>query len=187
MAQSIFIPKIPSSSDLAALDYFTAENAVFPAGTPCIPLGLNKPPLVSYPDSANAEVFFPAVMGKDYGGNFLLVDIFWMSPSIVGNVVWFVAWERDNTLPFGANLTIDSYAPAKNVLSAAPFVTGEIQKASVLFTGPEADNIAAGDPYRLSIKRMPGSLFDTISSLKVIQNKKQYDFTMSRYRFRTVL
>ena len=164
MAQSIFIPK-STTSDLAALDYFTADDAVYPASTACFPEGENKHPLVSYPEASSPDnaIFFPGVMGKDWGESFITVDIYWVAPAIVGDVVWFVSWERDSALPFSANLSADSYAAEKSVASTAPPAYAQIRKASLVFTQAEADGLSAGDPFRLRVRRDGGVLLDTLS------------------------
>lgn len=163
MAQSIFIPKAATGSDLAALDYFTASDAVYPADTACAPAGANQHPLVAFPDDdASNNVFFPGVMGQDYGGGFLTVSLFWVAPATMGDVVWFVSWERDNALPGGANLNADSYGIEKSIVSVSPGVSGEIQKAIIIFTAAEADGIVGGDPYRLRVRRNSSVLFDTL-------------------------
>jgi hypothetical protein len=80
----------------------------------------------------------------------------------VGDVVWFVSWERDSALPFSANLTVDSYAAEKAIVSPAPPAFGQIRKASLVFTQAEADGLSAGDPYRLRVRRDGGALLDTL-------------------------
>jgi hypothetical protein len=163
MAQSIFIPKA-TTSDLAALDYFTPKDAVLPAGTGCFSTGINKHPLIAFPDASSPDnaIFFEGVMGKDWGESFITVDVYWVSPAIVGDVVWFVAWERDSALPFSANLAVDSYAAEKAIVSPAPPVFGQIRKASLVFTQAEADGLSAGDPFRLRVRRDGGALLDTL-------------------------
>jgi len=158
-AQSIFIPKA-SNADLAALDYFTAWDFVFNASSG-VATQRNNHSLATFPPG-DTNGYFAGVMGEDYDGVAIAVSLFWVAPAIVGDVVWFVSWERDNALPGGANVDVDSYAAAKAVVSAAPGVTGEIQKATILFTAAEADGIVGGDPYRLRIRRDSGVLSDTM-------------------------
>jgi hypothetical protein len=157
-AQSIFIPYI-GASDLAAIDYWTASDAIFPAGVDAIEKGVNDHPLVVYAESEDRYVYFAGVMGKDYGGGVITIDIFWISPATGGDVVWFVAWERDNV---GQDLTVNSFFAEKSVVSTAPAV-GEVQKATLFFTKAEADGVEPGDPFRFRVRRDATVLLDTLA------------------------
>ena len=165
-AQSIFIPKAPTGSDLAALDYFVASDAVFPNGTPDpLPVGRNNHSIVAYPAGEDTLVDFPGLVGKDWGEVTLEVELFWVTPEIAGDVVWFVSWERDNGPPGAANLDADNFAAAKSVVSSAPAVAGNVQTATLLFSQAEADVLEAGDPYRLRIRRDANVLLDTLDGV----------------------
>jgi hypothetical protein len=164
MAQSIFIPKA-TTADLASLDYFTPKDAVYPAGTGCVPAAVNKHPLINFPATLGSDnaIFFEGVMGTDWGESLIALDIYWVSPVTVGDVVWFVSWERDNALPFGVDLAVDSYGSEKALVAPAPPAYAQIRKSSVVFTQAQADDLAAGDPFRLRIRRDGGSLLDTLA------------------------
>jgi hypothetical protein len=164
MAQSIFIPKVPTASDLAALDYFTAADARYPpagTGQPA-PINRNSHDLLAYANPGNQWAYFPGVMGKDYGGLILTVELFWAATVGIGNVVWFVAWERDEATFFvpGVNLDVNSFAAEKAVISPAPVAVGDLRRAVLVFTNAEADGVMAGDPYRLRVRRSGGSASD---------------------------
>jgi hypothetical protein len=160
-AQSIFIPKI-GISDLAALDYWTANDAVYPAGDAGVASGRNNHLLTIYPKDENTSRFFVGVMGKDYGSGVITLDIFWAAPVATGNVVWFVSWERDNPDPAGVDLDVDSFAAEKSVVSAAPPAT-KLQKATLFFSKAEADGVEPGDPFRIRVRRSGGVMLDTLA------------------------
>lgn len=159
---SIFIPKV-SSADLAAIDFFTWQDAVLPQAPEPHAVQRNNHGLLAFPDTGSNSVYFPGVIGKDWGESFISLDIFWAAPLTVGNVVWFVSWERDSALPLSVNLDVDSYGPEKSVLSVAPPVSGELRKASLVFTQAEADGLAAGDPFRLRLRRDGDEILDTLT------------------------
>lgn len=161
----IFIPKI-GANNLAALDYFTAHEAsFFDTGVAPAPVDRNKHTLLAFPDNDSASLFFPGIMGKDWGDFLITITLFWSAPSIVDDVVWFVSWERDSAIPIAplANLDVTSFAAEKSVTSVAPPVTGQIREASIVFTKPEADDLNPGDPYRLRIRRDGGQGADTLA------------------------
>lgn len=163
MAESNFIG-FQGLSDTNALDYFTADDAIIPQnGGPSRALGRNNHLLTSYADNADQVAFFAGVMGRDYNGGFITVDVFWAAATAVaGNVRWQVAWERENDGgPF--DLDADTFAASKAVLSGAPAVSGELAKATFVFTQAEADMVAPGDPYRIRVRREGGVAPDTMS------------------------
>jgi hypothetical protein len=88
----------------------------------------------------------------------------WAATVVLGDVLWSVAWERDNPTFFvpQADLDLDSFAPAKTVLSAAPTISGLLREASVTFTPAERGGLLPGEPYRLRVRRDAGVGTDTM-------------------------
>jgi hypothetical protein len=161
-AQSIFIPYV-GASDLAALDYWTANDCIFPANVPGDSEGRNDHPVIVYPKDEDNPCYFSGIMGKDYGGGIITLEIYWASPEIVGNVVWFVAWERDNAGPAGVNLDVAAFGAEKSVVSAVQPVTGNLSKATLFFNKVEAAGVEPGDPFRIRVRRDAGVLLDTLN------------------------
>lgn len=146
-------------------DCYTALDAVFPSGQSpgAAAVGLNNHPLVGFAEDENEWIFFGNCLAADYNpAATLRVTIFWVAESAVaGDVVWFLAWERDNVA--GQNITADGFAAEKSVVSTAPGVVGVIQSAVLNFTQAEADAIAAGDPYRIRLRRFGGDGVDDMT------------------------
>lgn len=137
---------------------FGAEDAVFPA-LPLVAAGMvgrNNHPLITFAADADEQVHFAGAMLADYGVGPINLHLQWAAESaVVGNVRWFVAWERDNAGgPF--DLDVDSFAVEKSVLSTAPAASGSLRVASLAFTQAEADGVQAGDSFRLRIRRSGG-------------------------------
>lgn len=152
------------ASDGSALDYFTATDAVYPAvGGPVVarPVGRNNHPLVAYSDAGLTYVYFEGLMPKNYDGNMVRLDLFWTSLSGFGDVVWYVAWERD-TNPLDS-LATDNFAADQAAVSPAPLLPGLVQKATLFFTPAQTSNVAAGDPFRIRVARNGGFGSDTLS------------------------
>jgi len=149
------------SLDSAVFDYFTATDAVFVTASPALGVIRNSHPLVVYPYSALGPITADAdFQGVRYvwllpiSGN-ILVRLLWAAETaIAGGVEWFVAFERDDAL--GVNLNVNSFAPAKSVVSAAPPVAGQLREAQITFTPAEYDGILAGEAYRMRISRTSG-------------------------------
>jgi hypothetical protein len=164
MAESNFIPFV-GVSDTNALDYFTADDAIFPTVRPAGIVGRNNHPLITYVDAAEQNIHFAGVMGKDYNGGLIVLDIFWAAAAAVaGAVDWKVAWERENSGgPF--DLDANTFAAQKTVTSVAPASSGELQKATLVFSQAEADGVAPGDPYRIRVRRDGGVAPDTMAGI----------------------
>jgi len=140
-------------------DYWTANDAVFPAGAKGTEIGVNDQPVVVYPKNEDEHVFFGGVVRSGYIGAPISLDLFWVSPGTGGDVFWRVAWERDAT---GKDIAVDTFATEKTVASTAPAIAGKVAKASLLFTQAQADGIVAGDPYRLRVRRDTSDPLDTL-------------------------
>jgi hypothetical protein len=167
MARSIFIPKV-TASDLAALDYFTPLDAIIRSGDRVRSVNRNNHPLINFPDDADGAVYFPAVMGKDYGGSTILLDVFWTADASVGNVLWLVTFERDNDsngFP-GIDLNVDAWGTQQGVVSPAPpSGVGQalVRKATFAFAPADVGFLQPGDPYRVRLRRNGGVPPDTMS------------------------
>jgi hypothetical protein len=157
MAVAFYIKAALGWSDV--LDYFTAENAVFPQGTKAFSVGRNSHPLIVYPESEVAFVDFPGVLTPS---GLVKVTLYWAALVNVGNVLWELAWERDNATVFipQADLDINSFAASKTVVSPAPVLSGTLREASIVFTPAERGGTVPGEPYRLRVKRSAGTFPD---------------------------
>jgi len=159
LSQLYFIGK-GSSGD--ALDYFTAEDAVYPAGSAAYATGLNNHPLVDYPE---AEDGFVDLQGVVYPSGIVSVHLFWAATTNAGGVNWSISWERDDPSTFfvpGVNLNVDSFDAAKTAVDMAPLILGRLQETVIIFTPAEMDGVVPGDPYRLRVRRIAGVLPDTM-------------------------
>jgi hypothetical protein len=146
-------------------DCYTALDAVFPAGQSpgAGSVGRNNHPLVGFAADKNEHIYFGNCLAADYNpAATLRMTIFWVAETaIVGDVVWFVAWERDNVA--GQDIDADGFAAEKSVTSTAPGASGVIQSGVINFTQAEADAIEAGDPYRIRLRRFGGDGADDMA------------------------
>jgi hypothetical protein len=152
-SQLYFIGKAAGAN--AALDYFTANDAVYPRLSKASAVSRNSHPLVGFPESQEAFVDFPGVL-PDSG--IVTVELLWATTVVLGNVLWALSWERDNPTfgPPQENLDINWFAPSKTVLSPAPSASGLLRQASITFTPAEMGGILPGEAYRLRAYRNAG-------------------------------
>lgn len=159
VSQLYFITKAGSSGEV--YENFSALEAVYPRGSKAVATGVNDHPLVCFPEDEDGFADFAGVMPEL--GTFKL-SIYWTSDADSGDVLWQVSFERDNatlTTP-QANLNVNSFAPPKTVLDAAPSAVGLIRKSSIVFTPAEAAGVLPLEPYRMRVRRDAGQGLDTL-------------------------
>jgi hypothetical protein len=101
-------------------------------------------------------VYFFGKMPSQYAGNQMTLTIYFTSTVGGGNIVWRGIWERGTH-----DLDTDSLDAAKDVTAAGPTNPGEIRTATLTFTSAEADDVVAGDWFRLIVQRVGNSGSDT--------------------------
>ena len=143
------------------LDYFTASDAIYPFGSVNKAKGRNNHPVIVYQQFMNTGVDFAGVFPDV---SILNVAIYWASNVIVGDVNWYVAFERDNEeiLLSGVDLDVDSFSPEKSDFDSCPAVSGMLRKTVITFTSLEADGVFPGEPYRIRVRRDSGTFPDTM-------------------------
>jgi hypothetical protein len=90
------------------------------------------------------------------------VVIAWAASSATtGDVVWAVAWERDDT---GTDLDADSFATANTATATTSGTSGALTYTSITFTtGAQMDSVAAHERFRLKVTRDADNAADTMT------------------------
>jgi hypothetical protein len=133
----------------------------------------NMPPASAFAtvDTRNAHVCLDFDAGTDESAVFAgilprlantTVVLAWAASSATsGDVVWNVAWERDDT---GTDLDADSFATANSATATTSATSGALTYTSITFTtGAQMDNIAAGERFRLKVTRDADNAADTMT------------------------
>lgn len=98
-------------------------------------------------------------VGNAYAGANIAVGIYWIgAPESAGDVVWAVAFERDNA---GEDASTENWGSFESAVSPAVGGDSDIQFVSIPLTQAQADGIAAGEPLRIYVKREGSSSGDT--------------------------
>lgn len=153
-----FVPPPPTPpSDLLA-PALLASDAIYPSPA-SIAAGAsarNNHPVVTFSDAGSHAIHFEDAIGLGYTGGLITVNLFWAAATaLLGDVEWFVAWERENTGgPF--DLDTNDFAAELSVVSPAPGTSGFLEVATLAFTQAQADSIAAGECFRLRVRRDGG-------------------------------
>ena len=133
--------------------WWTAEGGVAYGANPAGLTTRNGPPVFVFDDATEEAIFFPGVAHPDLATTNVKAQIDWTAATAVaGSVVWSVALER---IQAGVtDIDADSFAAAKTVASVANAVSGATSSAEITFTTAEAVGLAAGDAFRLLLKRV---------------------------------
>lgn len=124
-----------------------------PASNPATPDLRNAHPVLDFDGSTDEEAVWTGVLPNTYGGGGLTVDTFWAFTSATsGSLRVQAAIERiqASTLDIDA----DSFASFNSAGGTAPGTSGHVIKVTVTFaSGAEMDSLAAGELFRLKIRR----------------------------------
>jgi len=118
-------------------------------------LGLrNGHPVLQFDASSQETAYFRAVMPNHYSGNGVTVYVHWATASATsGTVGWDVAFERIGD--GSQDLDSDGFASAQTISAVTvPGTSGLVDITSVSVSdGANMDNVAAGETFRLRIRR----------------------------------
>jgi len=142
-----------ASGDTLALFGPAANNP--PSTNPAGITFRNGHMLLTFNDTTQEIAIFEGVMPRNYGGGGITVTNGWMAASAVtGTGGWDATFERDANA--GDDMDTDSFATAQTITAATvPGTSGVLKTTSVAITAGAAgtDSIAAGDGFRLRIRR----------------------------------
>lgn len=113
----------------------------------------NSRPVLDFDGSADEEAVFSAILPRRYSGGGLTVTTYWSFTSATsGNLRVQAAIERIDASSL--DIDTDSFASFQSVGVTAPGTNGQIIAGSVTFTsGAQMDSLAAGEMFRLKIRR----------------------------------
>ena len=114
-------------------------------------------------DASTAEtVYFRGVVPSHYSGGGLTLDVYWMATSATtGDVKWEAAWEEND--PNNNDLDADAFGTASNVTTTTNGTSGKVTKSTITITHANMGSPAAGDPFRLRLKRLAADGGDTMT------------------------
>ena len=138
--------------------------------------GDNEPPASGYAtlDTRNAiqvldfdadaieSGIFRGVLPSQYAGGGLTLDLFWMATSATsGDVVWGAAWEKD--VANGNDLDADNFGTESTATGTANGTSGKLTKTTLTISSANMGTAAAGDPFRLKVRRVATDGGDTMT------------------------
>lgn len=133
---------------------FTPLAAEPPASFAATPDVRNQHPVLDFDDTTQETALFTGVLPRHYAGGGLTVRVHWAATSATsGTVGWDVAVERIGDGQ--QDLDADGFASAKTIAATdVPATSGLVKITSAdLASGDEMDNLAAGEAFRLRLRR----------------------------------
>lgn len=123
----------------------------------------NSIALLAFDASTNESAVFRGVLPSHYSGGGLTIDIYWMGATATsGNVRWGVSIERNNDN--NHDLDSDNFGTEQLATGAADATSGQLTKTTItVSSGANMDSLAAGEPYRLKLRRLASDGADTMT------------------------
>lgn len=109
--------------------------------------------VLDFDGSTDEEAVFSGVLPANYAGGGLTIDTFWAFTSATsGSLRVQAAIERIDASSL--DIDADSFAAFQSAGGTAPGTSGQVIKVSVALTdGAQIDSLAAGEAFRLKIRR----------------------------------
>lgn len=113
----------------------------------------NGHPVLAFDDTTAWAAVFTGLMPRNYAGGGITVYVHAMAVATSGTMGWTVEIERIDAS--STDLDSDSFASAQTITAATvPGTSGQVLVLSVAITsGANMDSLAAGEPFRLRLKR----------------------------------
>lgn len=113
----------------------------------------NRIPVLDFDDTVDESTEFGLFMPRHYGGGGVTVTVGWMATTATtGTISLDVAFK--SVTDDADDLDTKAFAAANNVNPTTASASGEVDYATVTFTdGADMDSVAAGEYFRLQIKR----------------------------------
>ena len=135
------------------LDKWDARQASYPSSNYATPGNRNNHYVLLFDDTTQETAYFKGLMPQNYSGGDIEIYVHYSAVATSGTGGWLAAFERigDGSQDvdsdgFGSDQTITA--------TTVPATSGNVDILSVTVTaGAATDNIAAGELYRVCIKR----------------------------------
>ncbi len=135
----------------ATVAVFTAQHNQPPSSNYATLDTRNGHPVLDFDTTTQETAIFGGLIPNHYAGGSIRVTI-WaaLTSATSGTLGWDIAFETVN----GQDIDSDGFNTAKTATAATvPGTSGVMMTHSVTFTQAEADGVAAGDAFRLRIRR----------------------------------
>lgn len=114
-------------------------------------------------DAATQEAaVFRGALPSTYGGGGVNVNLYWMgATATTGDVKWDAAWERGNEN--NNDFDSDNFGTATAGTTTTNATSGKTAKTTLAISHANMGSPAAGDPFRLRVRRVAADAADTMA------------------------
>ena len=133
---------------------WTAQSAIFPASNPATFNTRNTTPVLEFDTTTQEGAYFLSVLPDDYAAGGVTVCTHWAAASATsGTIGWDVAFERIGDSQ--QDLDADGFGSATTVTATTvPGTSGHVDIVCAnVSDGANMDSLAAGDAFRLRVRR----------------------------------
>ncbi len=132
---------------------FTPLHNEPPATIAATPDTRNAHPTLDFDGAADEEAVFTGILPRNYSGLAITINTFWSFTSATsGSLRVQTSIERIDASSL--DIDADSFATANSAGGTAPGTSGQVIAVAVLHaSGAEMDSLAAGEMFRLKIRR----------------------------------
>lgn len=148
---------------------FSMLQALAPASGGATPDERNGHRVRDFDAAADEICFFEDNLPSTYGGGGVTIDTYWMaSTATSGDIKVGAAYEEND--PNNVDLDADSFGTESTATGTANATCGKVWKVTLTITHANMGSPAAGDPFRLRIKRVASDGADTMSGDAELHN-----------------
>lgn len=135
------------------LAHFTALSNQRPSSAFATNITRNSHAALAFDGSTDEEAIFAHTLPSNYAGGGLTIETFWsFTTATSGSLRVQTSIERIDLSSL--DIDADSFATANSAGGTAPATSGQVIKVTTTHaSGAEMDSLAAGEPYRLKIRR----------------------------------
>lgn len=136
------------------LQHFPANNGYSDFNnTQAAPDFRNQHFVVAFDDTQDEYWIFEGLMPSWYDGGSIRTTLHWLgATATTGDVIWYIAFER--ILAGTTDIDSDSWDTEQGgATDATEPTSGETEQMAFQLTQAQCDDIAAGEPFRLRVRR----------------------------------
>lgn len=147
-----YTPPTPAGVTLCQ---FRPGNVEFPTSNPAGLTTRNGHPVLAFNDTTQETVYFTGVMPRSYSGGDIAIYLHSSAASATsGASVWDIAFERIGD--GSQDIDSDGFASAQQIgPNPTSATSGNVLIQSVVMTNAQCDSIAAGEAFRIQVRRDP--------------------------------
>lgn len=118
--------------------------------------------VLDFDATTSESACFRGVLPSFYAGGGVTIGIAWVAASATANdAVWGASWEEQDANH--NDLDSDNFGAESTAAGTANGTSGKVTVTTLTITHADMGSPAAGDPFRLKVRRLPADAGDTMA------------------------